>query len=267
MKLNELIKNNEILSIDGDINCEINNITTDACEITQDTLFVFLRSSSFDINKIKEFVISKNPSAIVCDNELILSKTNITVIRVADTRKLLPFLFIRIYRIDPKKLRLCAVTGTNGKTSTAYMLQRILMYAGYKVGFIGTGKIAINETALNEKNYSMTTPDPKLLYSALYEMSKNECDYIVMEVSSHALYFDKVLPLYFLVSIFTNLSEEHLDFHKTMEEYFKTKLKILDQSEIGIFNIDDKYSKIAYREETGERPVGSSPRQALLRSV
>ena len=246
MKISELIFSNEYTSAGGDLNVEIQNITTDYNEISDNTLFVFIRSAVFDINNIKETVLKRRPIAIICDRELSLpSSAESVIIRVENTRKVLPYLFFRFYELTEKNLKICAVTGTNGKTSTATMLQKILTKEGYKVGFIGTGRIAINDRLINEQNYSMTTPDPKMLYSTIKNMTAENCDYIVMEVSSHALYFDKVLPLRFSVSIFTNLSEEHLDFHESLDAYFKTKMKLFSQSDLAVFNSDDEYSKRA----------------------
>ena len=247
MKFYEIIKKEEYTNICGSLDVTIEKITSDPSQITSSTLFVFLRSERFDINLITEKVLKSDPIAILCDEELYITKTKATVIRVKDTRVVLPFLYFRFYRLDSKKLKLCGVTGTNGKTSTAFMLRNILINAGYKVGFIGTGKIMINEDLISNTNYSMTTPDPELLYKSIAEMTEKGCAYIVMEVSSHALHFNKVLPLQFEVSIFTNLSSEHLDFHKNIYNYYKSKLKLFKQSKFGVFNIDDKYSARAMK--------------------
>ena len=119
------------------------------------------------------------------------------------------------------------------------------MSKGIKVGFIGTGKIMINDKSITPKNYSMTTPDPELLYKSLEQMIREGCLYVVMEVSSHALYLKKTFPLRFAVSIFTNLSSEHMELHKNMEDYYKTKIQLFEQSDSGIFNLDDEYSRRA----------------------
>ena len=245
MKLYEIIYNEDFIRKDGEIDPEITEITTDPKKIGAATLFVFLRSERFDIELIKEKVIAAAPRAIICDDAITLPKTDATVIRVESTRAILPYLYYRFYRIDAAKIKLCAVTGTNGKTSTATMIGEILKTAGHSVGFIGTGKILINGELSSNVNYSMTTPDPELLYKSIAMMINRGCTHIVMEVSSHALYFDKTAPLIFDVSVFTNLSSEHLDFHHNIEEYFDTKLKLYKQSRTGVFNLDDQYSRRA----------------------
>ena len=127
------------------------------------------------------------------------------------------------------------------------MIRKILEYSGKSVGFIGTGKIEINGIRITDSAYSMTTPDPDLLYWAIKEMQNANIEYVVMEVSSHALYFDKVLPIPFELAVFTNFSREHLDFHQNIENYFGAKLKLFNQAKIGIFNLDDEYCRKAYR--------------------
>ena len=122
----------------------------------------------------------------------------------------------------------------------------MLIKEGETVGFIGTGRIEINDTLLSEEFYSMTTPDPELLYPKIKEMLDYGCNYIVMEASSHALYFDKLAPIPFEIGIFTNLTEEHLDFHKDMESYYAAKLKLFKSCKIGIFNCDDRYGRKAF---------------------
>lgn len=248
MKLSDIIYNEEYESSEKIDDIVIESVTTNLSEITPNTLFVIIRSIKFDVNKIINDVIQKSPAAIICDYEIEIPKSDAAILRVRDTRKILPYLFSRLYKVDFSKTTFIAVTGTNGKTSTATMLTHILRYAGKKVGFIGTGKIEIDGTRLTDSKYSMTTPDPNLLYYFIKRMQTEGCEFLIMEVSSHALYFKKVLPIPYEISIFTNLSAEHLDFHKNMENYFKTKLTLFKQTKTGIFNTDDEYSKRAMRE-------------------
>jgi UDP-N-acetylmuramoyl-L-alanyl-D-glutamate--2,6-diaminopimelate ligase len=138
------------------------------------------------------------------------------------------------------------ITGTNGKTTTATILHKILLHSGVHTGFIGTGKILIGEKQISDKRYSMTTPDPHVLYKVIKEMETDGCRIIVMEVSSHALYFDKVAPIIFDIGVFTNFSSEHMDFHKNTENYFNAKLKLFTQCKNAIFNMDNKHCRTAY---------------------
>lgn len=248
MNLYEIIYSNEYKSDTVVKNLEIDNISTSSESIGAKTLFVVIKGINFDANKIIKYVISKSPAAIICNTDLDIESNDIPILKTDNTRSLLPFLYSRFYQIDYSKMKFAAVTGTNGKTTTATMLSHILSSSGRKVGFIGTGKIIIDGKQVNDSEYSMTTPDPSLLYSVIKDMEISGCDTIVMEVSSHALHFDKVLPIPFEIAIFTNLSPEHLDFHKNMDNYYKTKLKLFSQTKKGIFNTDDPYSRKAASE-------------------
>lgn len=250
MNLYEIIYGNEYTSEHPIKNIEISSISTSPNDIDSKTLFVIIKSINFNVNKIINYVVAKKPAAIVCNKDFDIESINIPILKTDDTRRLLPFLYSRFYRIDYSKTVFIAVTGTNGKTSTATMLYHILKESGLKAGFIGTGKIIIDDAQINDENYSMTTPDPSLLYSVIKKMEVCGCYAVVMEVSSHALHFDKVAPIPFKISVFTNLSAEHMDFHNDMETYYQTKLKLFLQSEIGIFNVDDPYSKRAFNESS-----------------
>ena len=252
MDISKLVFEEEIISDKMIPSVNIEKITSVPDEISDDTLFVLLKSTRFNEEEILSKALNKNPAVIICGKETLIPK-KIPVIRTENTRKLLPFIYARFYGIDFSKTRFVAITGTNGKTSTATMISHILSYSGQKVGFIGTGKISIDGKNIAHSNYSMTTPDPHLLYYVIKEMQNEKCDTIIMEVSSHALYFDKVLPIPFTVSVFTNLSPEHLDFHKDMQNYYETKIKLFEKTKIGIFNMDDAYSKKASQETSCQK--------------
>ncbi len=225
----------------------IDRVTADKNRIGAATLFVLVKGINFDTETIIEYVIARRPRAIICDIDRQI-ECNIPIIRVKDARCALAFMCSNYYKIDYTATRFIGVTGTNGKTTTATMIYEIMKHAGYKSGFIGTGKIEIMEKTLTDKVYSMTTPDPELLYKCISQMQKEGCEVIVMEVSSHALALGKVAPIPFSHSVFTNLSPEHLDFHKDMEDYYQSKLSLFRQSNVGIFNADDEYSARAMQE-------------------
>lgn len=245
MKLSELLFNGEFTSNVKGEDIEIKSIETDQNKIEKDTLFVFIRSINFDVTNIISYVISKRPVAIICDYELDIESSKIPVFKVKNTRRMLSFLYSRFYKIDYTKSKFIGITGTNGKTTTATLIAKILEDADKRVGLIGTGKIEINGVNIASKNYSMTTPDPPVLYKVIKEMQDEGCEFIVMEVTSHALFFEKTAPIPYDIAVFNNLSEEHLDFHKDMEEYYKAKLKLFESARCGIFNMDDIYSRRA----------------------
>jgi len=187
------------------------------------------------------------PRVVVCGAD-----ANITlkcpIIRVKNPRATIANIYARYYGIQKPHFKLIGVTGTNGKTSTATFIKHAYQALGYKVGLIGTGIIAIGDTQLNESFYSMTTPDPWILYPALAKMEKEGCYAVVMEVSSHALALEKVEPLEFDLALFTNLSMEHLDFHGSTESYYSAKKRLFSKCKKAIINIDDYYGRRLVKE-------------------
>ncbi len=185
------------------------------------------------------------PYALVANEKCLIHNCTIPIIRVKNVREAYAYSLSNYYEIDYNKLKIIGVTGTNGKTTTATIIYEILKYAGYSVGFIGTGKILINDEALHSDGYSMTTPDPTILYKALSKMQKH-CNCVVMEVSSHSIALRKTTPINFEYCLFTNLSPEHMDFHKSMNEYYLCKLNLFKSTRKALFNLDDAYSRKAY---------------------
>lgn len=186
------------------------------------------------------------PFAIVTSYSQEVLSNNVPIIRVKNVRSALAYALSNSYEIDYEKIKFIGVTGTNGKTTTATIIHKILSDAGHKVGFIGTGKIISNVDIISESTYSMTTPDPTTLYPAIARMQKDGCTHVVMEVSSHSIALGKIAPIKFEYAIFTNLDDDHLDFHKTKEAYFNTKLELFKSAKRGLFNLDDQYSRMAY---------------------
>lgn len=191
-------------------------------------------------------VLTNTPAALVIPKYCSTSEKICPEIRVGNVRKALAYAYYNAYKINYDKLKIIGVTGTNGKTTTATLIYRILNNCGYKVGFIGTGKIISDKAILSDDTYSMTTPDPSVLYPAISRMYEDGCEYIVMEVSSHSIALGKIAPLKFEYAIFTNLDNDHLDFHRSKDEYFNTKLKLFESCKRGLFNMDDGYSMKAY---------------------
>ena len=182
------------------------------------------------------------PLAVICDEKAILPQ-NMPRILVSNPRLALANAYYRYEKIDTSRMKIIGVSGTNGKSTTASLIYFILSRIGYKVGFFGTGKIEISGRAITDINYSMTTPDPPLLFSSLKEMEMCGCDAVIMEVSSHSLALQKLDPIEFDYGVFTNLSPEHMDFHSNMESYFNAKQKLFKRSKCCVINIDDEYGK------------------------
>ncbi len=241
MKISEIIYCDEYILSEVNENLEFDKLSTDASTVGEQDILVVPNS-----NKMPDFAqMNTVPLAVICDSNAILPD-NIPAIRVRSPRIAASNAFYRYNKVSLDGIKLIGVTGTNGKTTTAALIKCILSGAGYRVGFIGTGKIEINGEVISEANYSMTTPDPPLLYKSIAKMIRQKCNAIVMEVSSHALALDKVAPLKFDYGIFTNFSPEHTDFHGNMDSYFKAKMKLFDNCKCGLFNIDDEYCRKTY---------------------
>ena len=245
MKIKDLFHHESIVFIDRPLDTERECvICTDPDLITKDAVFFYpkrVNSSDYKLPKLRSI-----PYAVIVDADYQEKESQAPLVKVKNARRTLAFAYSNHYGIDYTRLKVIGVTGTNGKTSTATMLEKILMKNGSSVGYIGTGAIRINSKVLTDSYYSMTTPDPSILYSTLGKMQNEGCEYAVMEVSSHALSLYKCAPISFVLGIFTNLSSDHMDFHKTKEEYYKAKLTLFDNCNIGVFNVDDEYVKMAY---------------------
>ena len=241
MKISDIIFKEEYILSTIEEDLEFSNISTSPNDIGESSLLIIPNSE-----KVKEILCPSNPPvAVICDEKCVLPE-DIPAIHVKNPREALAHACFRFEGILTEGIKIIGITGTNGKSSTAIFIKEILRGCGHKVGYIGTGIIEINGEAINDAHYSMTTPDPKLLYSSIHRMQKEGCDTIVMEVSSHALALDKLAPLTFDYGVFTNFSNEHLDFHKSTEEYFNAKLKLFSKCKCGVFNIDDANVRRAY---------------------
>lgn len=223
----------------GSTNIDIKKIEYDSNKVTENDLFVAIQGFKNDGNSFVEMAINKGAIAIITDEELNVTKDNITVIKVSNARRALAKVASVYYDRPATKLKIIGITGTKGKTTTAYMLRDILNASGKKTGMIGT----IYNTYGNVKiESSRTSPESLDLQKLLKDMVDNEVKYVVMEVSSHALELDRVYGIHFIIGIFTNLSQEHLDFHETMDNYLNAKAKLFDKCDYALVNGDDIYA-------------------------
>lgn len=251
MKIKDILYPGEYTLCSIDPNTEISGICYDPTMLNDGEILIVLTP-----DKLKGIHLPCMPAAVICSENAILPD-NIPRIFVENTRLAFSYACYRYNKIKGKMPKMIAVTGTNGKTTTASVIKQILETCGMRVGFISTGRIEINGVDITPSNYSMTTPDPPLLYSVISKMQIEACDVIIMEASSHALALDKLAPLKFDYGVFTNLSSEHLDFHRDMDQYFGAKLKLFSSCKSGIFNVDDYYGRRAYdRVECNKTSVG-----------
>ena len=227
-------------------NVEINKIEYNSNNISAGDVFVAIKGFETDGHKYIEEAIKKGAVAIVydsCEKDYVaglnIDNSNVTLVMTDDTRVTLAEIAARYYDYPARKLKLIGITGTKGKTTTAYMIRDILCASKKKCGLIGTIAIEYGDTSIEA---SRTSPESLDLQKILKDMVDAGMEYVVMEVSSHALELNRVHGLKFDIGVFTNLSHDHLDFHKTMENYLAAKAKLFKQCAFGIINADDLYT-------------------------
>ena len=246
MKLREIIENINYRKMTGNTEIEINGITSNSLEAGEGFLFCAVRGDNTDGHKYIDSAISNGANSVLLEQMPETISENITYIEVANTMQATPLAAANYYNNPTKKIKLIGITGTNGKTTATYILDSIWKQKNLKSGIIGTIEISYNGIT---KNATMTTPDSIELTGILSEMSENGVDTISMEVSSHALDRSRVDGCHFDVAVFTNLTQDHLDYHGNLENYFNSKKKLftnlLSNSEkhekVAIINSDDKY--------------------------
>ena len=240
MKLEGLLSNIDYEVLQGDLNKNIRWIGHDSRELAQNSVFVAILGYESDGHDFISQAIKNGATAVVVCNDVVVEDQAITVIKTEDTRMALAVMATKFFNTPSNQFRLVGVTGTNGKTSTVFLIDRILKGAGKKTGIIGTIENRIGDQVLQT---SRTTPDALALQHLFHEMVKENVNDVVMEVSSHALDLKRVHGSEFDVAVFTNLTLDHLDHHKTMDAYRDAKKTLFDMASKGVVNIDDPYGQ------------------------
>ena len=237
MLLQYLIENLTDKVITGDTNIDINKIEYNSQKIEKNDVFVAIKGYKEDGNDYIKEAVEKGAVCIVTEDELNANELpNITIVRVQNSRIALSLLASKYYDFPARKLKLIGITGTKGKTTTAYMIRDILNASGKKTGMIGTIYNTYGNVCIEA---SRTSPESLDLQKLLKDMVDAQMEYVVMEVSSHSLVLDRVYGLHFAIGIFTNLSQEHLDFHGTMDNYLLAKSKLFEMCDFALVNGDD----------------------------
>lgn len=225
--------------------CEITAVVHDTRTVVPGCLFVCIRGTKVDGHSFIEEAVKKGAAAVVTEREFHVNGRAV-FFRVADTREALARLCDAWYGHPARGMKLIAVTGTNGKTSVSTMLKAMFDAALIPCGLIGTVRCVCRNRVLNirsaDASANMTTPDPEELYHMLAVMAREGCRVVIMEATSHALALRKLAPLSFGAAIFTNLTPEHLDFHKSMDAYFEAKASLFPRAKLAILNADDAAS-------------------------
>ena len=240
MKLSELLKNVKVIASQGNIDVEIKDVNIDSRKIKDGHLFIAMKGTQVDGHKFINKAIELGAVAILLEDMPEVLNEKVTYVQVASTEEEAGKVATMFYGEPSRKLRLVGVTGTNGKTTVATLLYRMFREFGYKVGLLSTVCNYIND---EEVPASHTTPDPIELNCLLAKMVKAGCEYAFMECSSHAIQQHRIGGLEFVGGIFTNLTRDHLDYHKTFENYRNAKKMFFDglsKNAFAITNADDR---------------------------
>jgi len=239
MKLNELLRGLTVLSATADMEMEISDVSYDSRATKQGDLFVAMTGFAVDGHTFIGKAAAAGAAAVLC--EKVPECEEIPYVQVADSRRALAVVGANWFGHPADHMTMVGVTGTNGKTTTTYLLKAILEQAlGAKVGLIGTNQNMIGEEVIPTER---TTPESFEVQRLFARMRDAGCTHVVMEVSSHALVLDRVYGVEYEVGVFTNLTQDHLDFHHTMEEYCDAKSILFRSCRSGVYNADDGWAE------------------------
>ena len=232
---------------DGILDEDISSIETDSRRVCAGGMFVCIKGTCVDGHLYAEEAVRRGAHVLLFEKESAVTRPEgILVLECESTRRAVAHLYNAFYGFPTTKLKFIGVTGTNGKTSVTHLICRILEGAMHPCGLIGTVGCESRGRHLDSRGHdplsNMTTPDPDVLYRLLAEMVEDGVEYVVMEVTSHALALEKLAPIRFQSAVFTNLTPEHLDFHGTMECYADAKARLFQMSECAVINADSPYA-------------------------
>ena len=264
-KLNELLSPIEITEIIGSDEKDILSLTSDSRRVEPGTLFVAVPGVSVDGHQFIPMAVEKGAVAVVCQTLPADLSTHVTYIVVPSSALALGYLASRWWDDPSSKIKLVGVTGTNGKTTTATLIYEMARLLGHKAGLLSTVCNYVDSEAYPTDH---TTPDPLTLNEMLHRMVEAGCEYAAMEVSSHAADQHRIAGLQFDGAIFTNLTRDHLDYHKTFEAYLAAKKKFFDmlpRSAFALTNADDKVGEVMLQNTRARRYTYSLRSEADFR--
>lgn len=250
MKLEEIIYDYTVNSISGEKDIDIKGIKNDSTKVEQGDMFIAEKGYTVDGHNYIKDAIKNGAIAVVVEKDV---DVDVTCIKVDNSVEAMAKLSANFYDNPWRKMEMIGITGTNGKTSTTYLLKSIFEQSRKKTGLIGTNGALIGDRKINIEN---TTPNSLVIHSILNEMIKDDVETCIMEVSSHALDLNRVKYMNFDIGLFTNLSKDHLDHHETIEKYFQAKSKLFFHTKkYNIINIDDEYGKKLIKQIKSQIPI------------
>ncbi len=252
MKLKELVSGLDTIEVKGNMECDICGVQIDSRRVNNGCLFIAVRGTAADGHNYIGKAIEKGAVAVLCEDMPEDMDERVAYVKVNNTEQVTGKVATTFYGNPTSKMKLVGVTGTNGKTTIATVLYELFRHLGHKVGLLSTVANYINDEMIPTDH---TTPDPITLNALLAEMAEKGCEYAFMEVSSHSIVQNRIGGLYFTGGIFTNITRDHLDYHKTFENYIKAKKLFFDNlpaSAFAITNADDKNGMVMVQNTKAE---------------
>lgn len=265
MQLSELLYKVPLTAVAGPTDVPITALVLDSRRVGPGSLFIALRGTQVDGHAFIPKAIEAGASAILCEALPADRHETVTYVQVPDAARAMGFIAATFYGQPSSKLKLVGVTGTNGKTTNVTLLFRLFRALGYRCGLISTVQNQIEDTIVPSTH---TTPDAVRLNELLAEMVAQRCTHVFMEVSSHAVVQERIAGLTFTGGIFTNITHDHLDFHKTFDNYIRAKKGFFDQlpkSAFALVNLDDKRGRVMLQNTAARRETFSLETMASFR--
>jgi UDP-N-acetylmuramoyl-L-alanyl-D-glutamate--2,6-diaminopimelate ligase len=265
--LNHIISDLEVLEFHGNSSVEVNYLSMDSRNIEPDTLFVAVRGVTVDGHHFINQSIDKGATVIVCEDFPELLRRDICYIKVHETSSALGYIASAYYGYPSQKLKLVGITGTNGKTTTASLLHETFRSLGFQVGLLSTVNNKVNDDCIPSTH---TTPDQITLNSLLAQMVDQGCSHCFMEVSSHAVVQNRISALVFAGGVFTNITHDHLDYHKDFKSYRDVKKRFFDQlpaTAFALSNADDPNGNIMLQNTRASKSYYSLRKPAEIKGV
>lgn len=253
MQLRELLNGVLVKSLEGDASVQPLHLTTNSLQVVGGSLFIAVRGTQRDGHAFIADAIEKGALVIVSEEPAIVTSHEVVQVQVANSAEAAALIACNFYQQPSRQLKVVGVTGTNGKTTIATLLYKLFIKLGYTCGLISTVENRIGETVLPSTH---TTPDAISLQALLHQMLEAGCTHVFMEVSSHALHQHRVTGVDFTGAIFSNITHDHLDYHKTFEEYIRVKKSFFDHLSSKAFalsNADDKRGKVMLQNTAGKK--------------
>jgi len=244
MQLNELLKRIPVIEILGNDSLEVSGLVFDSRKVTENSAYIAMRGTVADGHSFIAASVEKGAKTIICEEFPENPDETVTYVKVKDSSKTLGLLASNFYGNPSEKLKLIGVTGTNGKTSVSTLLFDVFKNLGYDSALLSTVEIRIADEVIPATH---TTPDIITINKILARAVEEGCEFALMEVSSHGIAQNRIEGLHFSVAGFTNLTHDHLDYHKTFDEYLKTKKRFFDElssTAVAVTNVDDKNGNV-----------------------